>query len=90
MTGQNRVRNETLWKEIDVSSSVVRNLENRALWSYSHIEWTKDVPNNVLHWSSQVEDGRELRTKWKTHIKSITEDRPVEDGDKEKRLLRKP
>jgi hypothetical protein len=43
----NRVRNETLWKETDVSSSVVRNFGSRALWWYGHIEWMKDAPKNV-------------------------------------------
>jgi hypothetical protein len=49
------VRNETLWREMDVASSTIRDLENRTLKGYGHIERMRKgkLPKDVLHWLPQ-------------------------------------
>jgi hypothetical protein len=41
-TREHRMRTATLWEEIDVTISVIRNLESRTLRWYGHIERRKE------------------------------------------------
>lgn len=57
-TNERRMRSGTLREEMDVTVSVIRNLESRALKWYDHIERLKEerLPKNMMCSLSLVEE----------------------------------
>lgn len=88
ITKRERWRTEEIWKEMGITSSITRNLENRTLRWYGHVERMQEHrwPKNIFKWSpgGKRRRGRPCY-KWKTHVTNIMVERDLQQGDWEDR-----
>lgn len=83
-TRQDKIRNELLWKEMNVTTSVVKRIENQTLKWYGHVQrmGNERWPKNIYQWSPPGKNKRgRPKLKWKTHVRAIMDDRNLEEGD---------
>lgn len=88
LTRHDRVRNEEVWRRMDIICSIRETLENRALQWYGHVQRmpTYRWPKKITQWFPQ---GRNKRGRppliWEKYIKAAMEDRGLQAGEWEDR-----
>lgn len=90
LTREDKVRNEEIWRQMEVTCSITKALENKALQWYGHINRMNEMrwPKRILEWQPE---GRRRRgapaLTWQKYIQKAMEDRGLEGGDWNNRQL---
>lgn len=90
LTRYDKVRNEDVWKQMEVICSITKRLENKALQWYGHVQRMPEGrwPKKILEWQPSRRRKRGRPTlEWEKYIKEAMEDRSLRPGDWENRDL---
>lgn len=90
VTRRDRLRTEEIWRRMNITCSITKTLENRALQWYGHVRRMPEDrwPKKVTQWfpRGKRKRGRPALT-WEKYIKTAMEERGLQEADWEDRRL---